>query len=93
VPHLAVRLASEYVGQRGVRREGVDGHRFAVKDDGRVQHISEDVGVVGVGVLGGGGQQQRARSRRQTRALRSECFSRRAVSGRGRVAGNRPEMT
>jgi len=50
----------------------VDGHGSAVKDDGRVQHLSEDVGVLG-GVLGGGGQQQRAGSRGQTRGLRCEC--------------------
>ena len=110
MPHLAVGLASEYLGQRGVRglalrqacrlvdrrahqrmakpqlgaldrqqvggdarREGVDCHRFAFKDDGRVQHLSEDVGVIGGGVLGGGGQQQRAGSGRQARALCCEC--------------------
>ena len=116
VPHLAVGLASEYPGQRGVRglalrqacrlvdrrahqrmakpqlgaldrhqaggyagRQGVDCQRSAVKDDGRVQHLSEDVGVLGGGVLGGGGQQQRAGSRRQTRALRCE----RSLQARG----------
>jgi hypothetical protein len=55
------------------RREGVDCHRCAVEDDGCVQHLSEGVGVLSGGVLGGGGQQQRAGSRRKTRALRCEC--------------------